>query len=272
MESSERCAFCPDTADITGEHIWSDWINRIVPTGQFRFTWDSHTATPRTYVTALLNQKLPVVCRTCNNGWMSDLENEHAKPAMADLIVSDKAVLVDPERLKSIANFAFKSAVIADHARVPDLILRARPPFFTTQARYAFRESLTIPDNVQMWLAAFEESRYGIFRAIYYPSPANTVPAFESYALTFGVGFLLIQVVASRSLGTGARRFGCDVTQGEGWDKFSVPFWPVDGRPVSWPPDRRLTLALANRFADRWIGTKIDTDWPGTPLIRGFCE
>ena len=264
MKPSKKCAFCPNTADITGEHIWSHWINRIVPTGRMRFTWGSHTATPRTYVTALLNEKLPVVCRTCNNGWMSDLEHKHAKPAMAGLIVSDKRVLLDPERLKSIASFAFKSAVIADHVRVPDPTLGARPPFFTTQTRYAFRESLTIPDNVQMWLAAFEESRYGIFRAIYYPSPANTVPAFESYALTFGVGFLLLQVVASRLLGTGTRKFGFDVTQGEGWDKFSVPSWPADGRSVSWPPDRRLGLALANQFGNRWIGTNIDADWHDT--------
>ncbi|HEY5176135.1 MAG TPA: hypothetical protein VII95_11290 [Terriglobales bacterium] len=192
---------------------------------------------------------------------MSDLEHKHAKPAMAELIVSDKAVLLDPERLKSIASFAFKSTVIADHVRVPDTILGTHPPFFTTQERHAFRKSLAIPGNVQMWLAAFEESRYGIFRAIYYPSPANTVPAFESYALTFGVGFLLIQVVASRLLGTGTRRFGFDVTQGEGWDKFSVSSWPADGRSLSWPPGQRLSLALANRFADRWLGTKIDTDW-----------
>ena len=207
-----------------------------------------------------LNRKLPVVCRSCNNNWMSNLEDKHAKPAMADLIVSDKPTSLDPERLKSIANFAFKSAVIADHVRVPDRTLEASPPFFTAHARYAFRESLTIPDNVQMWLAAFEERRYGIFRAIYYPSPAKTVPAFESYALTFGVGFLLLQVVASRSLETSTRAFGFDVTQGEGWDLFSVPFWPARGRPILWPPNGQLSIALANRFADRWLGTELCTE------------
>ena len=257
MKPARQCPFCPNTADITGEHIWSDWINRIVPTGRFRFTVDSHTERPRTYFATQLNSKLAVVCGTCNNGWMSDLENEHAKPAMAELIISDKTLLLDPERLKSIANFAFKSAVIADHVRAPDPTLGAHSPFFSTQARYAFRESLAIPANVQMWLAASEKSRYGIFRAIYYPAPAKAVPAFESYALTFGVGFLLFQIVASRSLGAAAGAFGFDVTQGEGWDKFSVPFWPSDGRPIHWPPDGRLSLGLANRFADRWLGTEV---------------
>ena len=261
MKPSEQCAFCPNTADITGEHIWSDWINRIVPTGRFRFTWDSHTETPRTYLTALLNSKLPVVCRTCNNGWMSNLEEKHAKPAMADLIVSDKTVLLGPERLKSIANFAFKSAVIADHARVPDPILEARPPFFTTQARYAFRRSLAIPGAVQMWLAAFEESRYGIFRAIYYPSPADVEPGFEIFVLTFGAGFLLFQVVAARWLRAGLPNLRVGVTQGEGWDKVSVPFSPPTGCSVSWPPVGRLNLAQAFKFAARWMGTDIPPGW-----------
>jgi hypothetical protein len=50
---------------------------------------------------------------------MSELEDKHAKPAMKDLILSDSGVLLQAERLKSIANFAFKSAVIADHASFP---------------------------------------------------------------------------------------------------------------------------------------------------------
>ena len=40
-----------------------------------------------------MNAKAKVVCENCNNGWMSDLESERAKPAMRDLLY--RAVLFD---------------------------------------------------------------------------------------------------------------------------------------------------------------------------------
>ena len=33
--------------------------------------------------------KARVVCGDCNNGWMSDLENDHAKPVLTPLITGD---------------------------------------------------------------------------------------------------------------------------------------------------------------------------------------
>ena len=33
----EKCAFCPNVANLTGEHIWSDWINKILPNKQYAF-------------------------------------------------------------------------------------------------------------------------------------------------------------------------------------------------------------------------------------------
>jgi hypothetical protein len=58
----QRCAFCNRTAKLTGEHVWSDWLNSIFP--------------PSTYFYRL---KAKIVCRACNNGWMSNLESQHAK-------------------------------------------------------------------------------------------------------------------------------------------------------------------------------------------------
>jgi hypothetical protein len=191
---------------------------------------------------------------------MSELEDKHAKPAMKDLILSDSGVLLQAERLKSIANFAFKSAVIADHASVPNPKLSAREPFFPAHARYAFREFLAIPGAVQLWLAAFKESGHGLFRAVNYPRPANVKPGFEIYAVTFGAGFLLFQVVASRWVGIEVPFLRPGVTQGPGWDRFSTPFWPANGRAVFWPPDRQLDLTMAHKFGTRWLRTSIPAD------------
>jgi hypothetical protein len=128
-------------------------MNSLITSKRFRFASFTEKGEVRTWMKRKLDQKLPVVCRKCNNGWMSDLENNHAKPAIKDLIVSDKLVKLSPVRLHSIARFAFKTAVVADHYSLSD----GQPPFFSTAARHAFRESLQIPGGVQMWISASKD-------------------------------------------------------------------------------------------------------------------
>src|SRR5947209_2968245 len=102
------CAFCPDNeAKLTGEHLWSDWTNNILPKKPFLITrFGRDGVKVGQHKSQKLNIKVPVVCARCNNGWMSDVENLLAKPAMAELILSDKGVLLTPERVRSIATYA----------------------------------------------------------------------------------------------------------------------------------------------------------------------
>lgn len=174
-------------------------MNKIITRKRFRFAsfkLEGEKREQRVWNKRKLDEKLPVVCQPCNNGWMSDLENKEAKPAIKDLILSDKLVTLSPERLQSIARFAFKTAVIADHHSMSD----GQSPFFTTAARYSFRESLQIPRGVQMWISAFKESGHGALRCVYHSSSPKARHGFELYALTFGVGYFLVQVVGSRWL------------------------------------------------------------------------
>src|ERR1700760_4060155 len=101
------CLFCPKVATLTGEHIWSEWMSDLLPGERhlFRrqFAGDPNV---RTWESNSVNVKAHVVCETCNNGWMSDLESQHAKPAMQELILSDKPVNLTAERIRSIAIFA----------------------------------------------------------------------------------------------------------------------------------------------------------------------
>jgi hypothetical protein len=240
-----------------GEHLWSDWISKILPF-RYKVLRVNEEGKPHQFIRRSLDMKAPVVCEPCNSRWMSVLENNHAKPAMKDLILNDKLTSLSPDRLKSIANFAFKSAVIADHMSVPP-----RRPFFTTAARHSFASTLKIPGGVQMWISSFREGGHGIFRAMYHESPANTARRFELYVLTFGAGYLLFQVVAAKWLGDRHLLLGPHpfVKQGKFWNKFSIPFWPSDGESIRWPPRKQFDLRWASRFSHQWESTDIPTDW-----------
>ena len=167
---------------------------------------------------------------------------------MKDLILSDKGVLLTSQRLESIAIFAFKCAVIADHSSFLKPKFKNRELFFSADCRTAFRQSLAIPEGVQMWLAASQKIGRGTFRDTYRPSPPSVARGFELYELTYGVGYLIFQLVATRWLGDGSKgdllRFG----HGRYWNKFCLPLWPnrrlyrFCGLPISsslrnWPED-----------------------------------
>ena len=121
----------------------------LLPAGPKHFTRTMPDGTEQRFPRAKLDWKAKVVCETCNSTWMSEIESQHAKPSMSDLISGKLDIPIDLPRAASIAVFAFKSVVVVDH------MARGRMPFFSQFARYAFARTHTIPANVNMWLAGF---------------------------------------------------------------------------------------------------------------------
>src|SRR4051812_5525667 len=99
MGKIAKCAFCPDTAKITGEHIWSEWMRALFSATRFRFIQRGEDGSVlNEWPSDEINLKANVVCKPCNEGWMSNLESQHAKPAMTDLIVGDKEIAISQNR------------------------------------------------------------------------------------------------------------------------------------------------------------------------------
>ena len=118
-----------------------------------------------------LDMRANVVCRDCNNTWMSDIEHHHAKPAMSDLILGKRVEEITAAQAHSISLFAFKTAVITNHMLPED------EEFFDISQRYAFRESLFIPPKVGMYvLEVFPLGMRVELEAQTYISPTRTVP------------------------------------------------------------------------------------------------
>jgi hypothetical protein len=236
---ARECAFCPETANRSREHLWSNWISQLLP-GQKRLTFGSENPNITTkWVSPELNWKAKVVCGRCNNQWMSDIENAHAKPAMTDLILGRSGIPIDQSRASSIAIFAFKTAVIFDH------ISRNRRPFFERSARHEFRNSLTIPSNVSMWLTKFVPSGSGGANTLYHEGGITPDKSLEVYVCNYAVEHLVIQIVAYKE--RGLRTVSVK-------DNFlAVPFWPKVPEAFIWPPASVLkTASDFHSFCGRW--------------------
>jgi hypothetical protein len=234
----QECAFCPSPAN-SGEHLWSNWLNKILP-GRKRFTKrGDNKEIIGDWVSPKLDWKAKVVCALCNNEWMSNLENVHAKPSMTDLILGKSGVAIDRTRANSIALFAFKTAVVFDH------LVSGRAPFFERSARHEFRNSLTIPYNVGMWLTGFVPNGSGLAQTVYHNGQVSPDKTLGMYVCTYSIEHLVLQVVGYKADG---------LHQVAPKNYFpAIPFWPEIQDAFVWPPAEALhAVSDFDSFSARW--------------------
>jgi hypothetical protein len=200
-----------------------------------------------------LNHKTKVVCSDCNSGWMSALENQ-VKPIVEEMVCNCSPGVLQFSDLAVIAQWAFVKAVVAEHSH------DNRKPFFGFAERQAYRETLTVPPGVQMWIASVPK-QHGLFRSGVAESPRNTPRRFELQVFTYGLGHLVVQVVTSRWKRKSFRKYERPpfVTQNPVWDELSIPFWPNNQSPIAWPAHAHMSIELANEYAERW--KQVECGW-----------
>jgi hypothetical protein len=189
-----------------------------------------------------LDLKARVVCKPCNNTWMSDIEDKHAKPVMTPLIKGETAVPIGSAEAHSLALFAFKTAVVLDHAD------RRRDHFFSSRIRDGFRRHLAIPGTVQMWMCGYAQNRNRMrSQVVYHNGKLGATYPIQLYALTFGIGCLVFQVLSINDFGS--VRFA----PLSGFEDLAVPFWPIVPEGIVWPNSISLSnVSEFDRFSFRW--------------------
>lgn len=247
MKSVSQCAFCPEIAELTGEHLWSDWIGSALGIRKYLITEKFADGSHRSYPKKRLNVKAKVVCGNCNSGWMSRLEN-NTKPFLHDMVLFGSAVQLNPTQVALLAAVSFKNAVVADHMHDNS------PRFFSFAVRQRFAKTLNLPEGVQMWLSIMQRQR-GLFKSGDLKTKPGARGGFEINLFTYGVAHLVVQVTTTRWTKIAHRRNlpPPGLTQHPFWDDASTPFWPARGsETIGWPPPRSLGDDMVETFADRW--------------------
>lgn len=121
----DRCIFC-DGRDMTEEHLIADWAHRAFaksrkPTNQLRGTWVAPERLAVSTDDPVMTAK--VICRSCNNKWLSGLDNDAAR-VLRPLIRGEREVALDAAGQTAVAAWIYKSALIfdaAEHGRNSEL-------------------------------------------------------------------------------------------------------------------------------------------------------
>lgn len=194
-------------------------------------------------------RKAKVVCQDCNNGWMSDLENE-TKPILSPM-VADLALHLTEHDQNVLTRWTVKTAMMLDASS------RRKGESCHAQAlRERLRTHKEVPRLTAIWLGRF--FRHELYsRAGRGWFTVNEIPkAAHGCVTTFIFGYLVIQ---SMTIHAGAEyteeNFPRIRAAFGPWDRTLVQIWPNTGI-VNWPPAEFFVSTGPNaigRLVNRWF-------------------
>jgi len=229
------CIFCGGSGanvKITREHTFSDWINETLPpeivgpdiSCERCILHGPQAGTVNTWpAKEVAGHKVRAVCRTCNNGWMSDLETA-VRPLIELMIKGYNASLTTDQQITVATWAAMKTAVFEYVWTDEPILMAADREVVMTQNRP--------PASVQVRLAAVESNGYPL-RALgrgYEARPTGD----RAICLTLTIGVLVAQVFG----GPGAGNHGFQKAGRTGTN--FVGIYPPQLQTVVWPPHEAL--------------------------------
>jgi len=233
------CVFC-GCGPCTNEHVLPQWLRIAFPSEAQRGTL--HVRTTEAAQTSrqgrLLDAKAKVVCATCNNGWMNDLER--GVRSFLPRMIKGKPVQLVKTKQAQLAAWSLKTVMML-HCVYPKLDQVSIPA-----SDYAELFSRKRPnDLVHVW-TAYMPPPVDPFGIVQHPIQFRCQPhrtdvevrhdgethkiTGEAYVATLRVGHLVLQV-----LRLGASGIQLDPTPSPALVKHIREIWPPFGTR-SWPP------------------------------------
>jgi len=171
---------------------------------------------------------LKCVCQKCNNGWMSDLEDQNKAQILAMML--DREITLEPLQQKVFARWAVLKAMIIGSSD------RQRTLFYGEFERKSFRPpSFAMPLRTSVWVGRYAGS--GFHAGVTYVfAPVENIPqALVGSVTTIIVGHLAIQVLTTHVTPKFSTwNFDIRILPGR-WDENLLTLLPVLGC-VKWPP------------------------------------
>lgn len=239
-----QCLFCDSSAN-SKEDAWPRWLTRrFAGVGEQPIEAEIRGVAlpPRSSRRPALSVRR--VCRRCNNGWMSALENR-AKPILEPLLDGQPTVL-DLAARTSIAVWATKIAMVLEGVEADEMRM------YSQSERVQLKTLSVIPRGTSVWIARALHPTYVLSVKTRHRGPEGS--AAEAHVTTLAFGLLAFQVATVRLplVAEMVMRVTTDVRAGP-WDTATVRLWPEFSGFVSWPPEVALNGiagldALAERF------------------------
>lgn len=254
LRMSEPCIFC-DNNSGSREHLWPKWIHERKDFGPLKMERgkSGKVIIPHPQIT------VKTVCRSCNNGWMSDLESENI-PIIGNTL-QDIAVPLDQAQQTTVGAWAMKTAMMSDSTKG-----RLAPNRFYKRGECVnMRLTREIPARTLIWIGRIDSMHLADVGTDFTLAGLDKKRIAMGSVSTIVAGHFVTQVVTVHieKHGTEISALSCKMGN---WDESLIQIWPIKKPTVHWPPP----LGFANGgprgiayLMDRWrIGDGVDQITP----------
>jgi hypothetical protein len=237
---TRQCIFCTNIAN-SKEHLFPDWILQTLryDSPMVRRTSDSVSRVFRGDVV------VKCVCKHCNEGWMSNLENE-VKPFVSPLLHGISfAITKEQQRVMSV--WLVKIAMVLEATNRVDAGL------YTQDERALLKSSSVIPERSLIWIGRFSGSNLLADGVHIWLTIGAKLRAAHGCATTIIVGHLAAQVLTVHVGPEHRKTISVSCADGP-WDASLFNIWPLRAG-FMWPPQLAFSERGAMSFVrlrDRW--------------------
>jgi hypothetical protein len=195
---------------------------------------------------------IDTVCHTCNNNWMSRLEEKNI-PALGEML-DNKPVVIDEGRQRLLAEWAVKTAMVLDSIKNR----QGDEKFYTRDECVAMRVSQEIPKETRIWLGALTDSHLGAFGTDFTILRSDRTRIGTGIANTIVTGHFAVQVVTTHTTTNDVSHGISEVQPRPGnWDNTLIQLRPKQHKNLHWPPSAPFTNGGPQSIAflmQRWRG------------------
>ena len=147
-----KCVFCPSEGKRSKEHIWPEWMAEYFERsdGQrhrrdiLTSKWKENLSTKEIERPGHLStHKVRVVCKSCNNGWMSRLESK-TKPVLVPMLKNQETQLTQSYQ-ETLALWITVKTIVGEYSE-PDIAVTPEID------RHLVKEQGRIPDYYAIYL------------------------------------------------------------------------------------------------------------------------
>jgi hypothetical protein len=152
------CIFCGGRP-LTREHIWADWCRAYLPrtlpfyhSNRIILNEDStQTHSPKKISGDPKSKRLRIVCDTCNNGWMSGLQN--GTKAILIPLLQGRQIALSEARQRQLAAWVAMTVICAEYLQPASVSI-------PVTARRWLLTNRTPPDNMRVWIGNFDRQKW----------------------------------------------------------------------------------------------------------------
>lgn len=270
-ENPRNCIFCRSTS-LSKEHVLPVWLGETLSSSQTSATYtqitsktlplseNSVSVSPeiRTRQGRTTSRKVRVVCRTCNGGWMSRLE-EKTKPILTPLILGEDVTLSERQQAL-LATWIAKTTIINEYTDYTNISI----PY---EHRLHLMSKQEPPKNWKIWIASYTGSKW---RSAHYHHAVGLhregTPKFigpNTQATMIVVGAFLFHCFSTTDT---------DINFSPSAHAKIYQIWPSIQAPLKWEAAEVLTDEQVTAMADGLATGLTNRGLLSPPLARAYIS